>query len=260
MTYREILPPEPLRPFVDRFWLRTRDGTADVGGGTDRILPDGCMDVIVEVDSGRADVVGTMTRALLSPATTGDLAAVRFKPGAAASLLGVAANELTDRSVPLELVGRNGLELGSVAGGSVERALSGLRTWVTKRAASAPGLDRAVLYAVGRLLEPTPPAAHALAEELGWSRQHLRRRMLVQVGTSPKTLSRVLRLQRAVAHLQRFSQRDLARAALDLGYFDQAHMSRDFRLLAGLSPTQARRQSGSIFPIRSLFLDIPSGS
>jgi AraC-like DNA-binding protein len=55
--------------------------------------------------------------------------------------------------------------------------------------------------------------------------------------------------------LQRGAGNGLADAALDLGYFDQAHMARDFHALAAVTPVEAAAGVGSIFPIRSLFAD-----
>jgi methylphosphotriester-DNA--protein-cysteine methyltransferase len=116
---------------------------------------------------------------------------------------------------------------------------------------SAP--DPLVAHAVARLFSPAAPSTSALAAELGYSRQHLRRLFLHHVGLAPKELGRIARLQRAVDHLQRFPAHALARAAVALGYFDQAHLARELRLLAGISATDVRAHPGSIFPIRSLF-------
>ena len=65
-------------------------------------------------------------------------------------------------------------------------------------------------------------------------------------------LVRVGRLQRAVLALQARTGTSLAQTALDVGYFDQAHMCRDFRELVGLSPSVVRAAAGTIFPIHSL--------
>jgi len=91
-----------------------------------------------------------------------------------------------------------------------------------------------------------------LAQEVGWSRQRLTRVLLDEVGLSAKQLLRVGRLQRAVDQLQRRPSTNLAQAAVGLGYFDQAHMCRDFRELVGLSPSAVRAAARTIFPIRSL--------
>jgi AraC-like DNA-binding protein len=91
-----------------------------------------------------------------------------------------------------------------------------------------------------------------LADDVGWSRQRLTRVLLDEVGLSAKQLLRVGRLQRAVDQLQRRPGDSLAQAAVGLGYFDQAHMCRDFRELVGLSPSRVRAAPHSIFPIRSL--------
>jgi AraC-like DNA-binding protein len=63
-------------------------------------------------------------------------------------------------------------------------------------------------------------------------------------------------MQRAIDAVQRARGAALAAAAIDLGYFDEAHMALDFRELVGLTPAAVRAARGSIFPIRSL-LEVP---
>jgi len=259
MAYRELLPHPALQPFVDRFWILT----AAAGAGPRRILPDGCIDVIVDVDPdsdgcGQAAAVGTMTRAMLfHPQTRVRSAAVRFRPGGAAPFLRLPADALTDRVVEV-----GDADARWIAPGDGDTppdpvaAVATLERRLLARLRAIAGLDRTVAHAVGRLFSPAPPTIDELGREIGWSRQHLARRFRTAVGVSPKQLARVARLQRAVDHLQRgvsaASVFNLAGAAADLGYFDQAHMARDFRELAGLAPRDIRAARGSIFPIRSL--------
>jgi transcriptional regulator GlxA family with amidase domain len=70
---------------------------------------------------------------------------------------------------------------------------------------------------------------------------------------SPKQFARTARLHRTVDLLQRGASSGLADAALRAGYFDQAHMSRDFHDLAGVTPRMAAAAVGSIRPILSIF-------
>jgi transcriptional regulator GlxA family with amidase domain len=93
--------------------------------------------------------------------------------------------------------------------------------------------DGAVQAAVMRLLDPTQ-RVDALAQDLGFSARQLRRRFLASVGYGPKILQRVLRMRRFLTG----GRRDLARAALDAGYADQAHLARECLRLTGLSPSQ----------------------
>lgn len=77
-----------------------------------------------------------------------------------------------------------------------------------------------------------------LARDLGWSRRHLTERFTREVGVAPKTYARVVRFDRARELIATAGGRSLARVALDAGYYDQAHLNRDFRELAGAPPTQ----------------------
>ncbi len=78
-----------------------------------------------------------------------------------------------------------------------------------------------------------------LAADLGWSRQHLARRFRAEFGAGPKLAARILRFERARKLLQAPPpRRPLAEIALDCGFFDQAHLNRDFTELAGCTPTE----------------------
>jgi AraC-like DNA-binding protein len=71
----------------------------------------------------------------------------------------------------------------------------------------------------------------------GWSRRRLAARFREQVGLAPKAAARVLRFDRAVELLVRPAPRSLASIALACGYYDQAHFNREFRRLAGCTPS-----------------------
>ena len=78
-----------------------------------------------------------------------------------------------------------------------------------------------------------------LSRGLGVSERQLRRRFDQTVGYGPKTLDRVLRFQRFVSRDAAIAGGDerLARVAAELGYSDQAHLTRDCVALSGLTPS-----------------------
>lgn len=256
MSYLERSPHSLLRPYVDRFWWRA-PSNCSTSEDTARILPDGCSDVLVDLARGGAFVVGAMTRATLVPNTPSlSLAAVRFRPGAAVHFLGVPADELTDVRIPVEELKAPWLDACRRKHASPMAAVAALERALLERLCSAPPPDpsrRRLAHAVSALLRSPSVPIQELAAELGWTRQHLGRVFRHHVGLGPKELARISRLQRAVHRLQDAPEIALARVASELGYFDQAHMTRDFRELAGVTPAAARAASGSISPIPSLW-------
>jgi AraC-like DNA-binding protein len=246
MAYRELVPHAALRLFVDRFWVRTGASATEPV----RILPDGCIDLLLDLRRGRAAAVGTMTRARLYRADgPAAIAAVRFRPGGAVRFLRLDAHELTDRVVACDQLALDWIP--PVDDADPLAAVQALQGALLARVGGVAAPDPLVAFAVTALYGPRAPTVDALARRIGWTRQHLRRALRQHVGVGAKTLARVARLQRAVDRLQR-GRDGLAGAAADLGYFDQAHMARDFRALAGVGPASVRAAAGSIFPIRSL--------
>lgn len=222
MTYSEIRPSAALAPWVECFWS-SRDEAPDPE--PHRILPDGCADLVFDLQDGSADVVGTMTRPLLIPAGgPSDFLGVRFRPGRAAAFLRLPLAELTDARVPLTDVWKQWdgrLDLASLEAELLRRL--------------DPDRDRRVDAAIARL---TAGAARIedVASEIGISRQHLARQFLHHVGVPPKTFARVARFRRLVEAVGERDHVDWADAAAAHGYYDQSHLITDFRELAGTTP------------------------
>lgn len=88
--------------------------------------------------------------------------------------------------------------------------------------------------------------------ELGWSRRRLATAFREYVGLTPKTVSRIARFDRAVGAVRAGRARSLSQLAAECGYADQAHLAREFREFAGLSPAALQRRvhpgAGGISP------------
>ncbi len=72
------------------------------------------------------------------------------------------------------------------------------------------------------------------AERIGVTPRQLQRILLTDVGLPPKAYQRVARLQRFVRAVD--AGTSLAAAAADAGYSDQPHVTREVRLLCGVTP------------------------
>lgn len=201
--YVESAPPVALAGIVECCWRDHRSA-----GDAQRVLPDGCMDLI-RWDDGVV-VAGPDTGAFVA-SIRGPVHGIRFRPGALPAVLGVPAEALANQRVALSEVWPGD-----------PRAVLDAAAWSTPD----PALDRVV----GALRDGAGVAA--TADALGWTERTLHRRCRAAYGYGPSTLRRILRFRRAM---------DLARAgtafadvAATTGYADQAHLSREVRELAGV--------------------------
>lgn len=199
-----------------------------------RVLPDGCIDIIW-IEGAGTQIVGANTAAFVVQLPAGTrVVGARLRPGAAPALLGVAAEAVRDLRVPVQEVWASEGERLAATLNDHPDPLSGLRAALLARRAGAQPPDPLVRAAATRLARPDA-AVVRIASELGVSERQLRRRVTLAVGYGPKRLARVLRLWRALDAAR--TGEDLARAALDAGYADQAHFANDCRALAGVPPS-----------------------
>ncbi|MEV8125967.1 helix-turn-helix domain-containing protein [Streptomyces sp. NPDC085944] len=206
------------------------------GSGPGRVLPDGCMDLLWH--DGRLLVAGPDTRAHVTEGTQGPWAGVRFCPGTAPALLGVPAAELRDRRVALTDLwpAARARRLTARVNAAPDPA-TGLEEAALSRAADSGPPDPLPARIVAALDAGRPVSA--TADALGVGARTLHRRSLAAFGYGPKTLARVLRLQRALALAR--DGTPLAETAALTGYADQAHLARDVRDLTGLPPGELLR-------------------
>ncbi|GAA1921535.1 helix-turn-helix transcriptional regulator [Streptomyces sodiiphilus] len=212
-------------------WQRTHSP-----GGEVRVLPDGCLDLLWH--DGELLVAGPDSRAQLSRDRPGaNWAGLRFARGTGPAVLGVPAAPLRDLRVPLAALwpGHEVRELAERVAGAPCPAAA-LEAAAARRL-RASGPPEPWCRVAADMLDRGARVAE-LAHATGWSERHLRRRFLASFGYGPKTLARVLRLQRALELVR--AGTPPAAAAARSGYADQAHMSREVRSLTGMPLTRLR--------------------
>ncbi|WP_432861182.1 helix-turn-helix domain-containing protein [Microbispora rosea] len=219
------------------WWSTSSGASPGTGAAERRVLPDGCMDVIWA--DGALLVAGPDTAAHVVTDRPGALyVGLRFGPGTGPLVFGVPAHELRDRRVPLAELwpGAEARRLTERAG---EAADAGpwlgavLEEEAARRLGRAPRrVDAALVGAVVTGVRAGLPVAR-IAADTGVGERRLHRRCLDAFGYGPRTLGRILRMNRAV---------DLARGgtppatvAAVAGYADQAHLSREVRSLTGVT-------------------------
>ena len=199
----------------------------DAGPFTQRVVPDGCVDLMWS-PSGIL-VAGPDTGPMPAVMNPGDrTVAVRFGPGTAPPVLGVPADAVRDARLPLrELWGAEADRLAEAVALAADPRGT-LAAAVRERMRPADPLVPAV---VAMAAMAGRASVRDLADGVGLSERQLRRRSLAAFGYGPKTLQRVLRFQRAL-RLARAGE-PLADAAFAAGYADQTHFAHEVRDLAG---------------------------
>ncbi len=213
------------------------DGEVEVLANPDPTRPPGTFAAMV---GGLHD--GPARIALGAPQTGLQL---RLTWRGARALLGVPAGELAGDTVDLSaLLGRRAgrlMEYVAEPGTWPERfaRLDDALAALAARGRADRGVRPEVGYAWDRLEDSGGTLRIAeLAAEVGWSRRHLADLFRRETGLAPKAAARVMRFERACDRLRSRTRPPLAAVAADCGYVDQAHLSRDFRDLAGLTATQ----------------------
>jgi AraC-like DNA-binding protein len=231
-----VRPSPALRSHVSAYWWAN-------GGGEVQTLPDGCVDLTFDLVQATAFVTGVTTRPhrWTLPAAA-RLFGVRFVPGAALPLLGAPLGDLErDNWQPLDdIIGQaaRALALRLAETARLEERLQLVDVFLLRRLADVP-IDSRVLRAFDAIKRTAGTVAMGeLGKSSGASPRNLARLFHEWVGLNPKRFARIVRFQSLLRRLERCANPDWSALALELGWFDQAHMINDFTELAGLTPSQ----------------------
>lgn len=243
--------PPALAHVVESIW----EVAGTVANTRERIFPDGGIDLVMNLGPEQRLVRADGTAVFASGATwlSGiqrqpivmesaaevHVFAVRLRPAAAAILLNAPMRLVSGRTVPLREVRRDAAAVLARSDGSAsfdDRAGT-VCEWIEERCGAHPRC-RTYLDWIAREIDSSGGALpiEVFRRVAGVSRKKLAADFGEQIGITPKVLARILRFRRARMLLQRdpVSFTDVAAAC---GYFDHAHMVREFRDLGGMTPS-----------------------
>ena len=171
------------------------------------------------------------------------LVGVHFKPWGMSPFVGMPANELRNRWVPVDAVWQRSVDrirdrVGEAA--SPADTLRVVEEELRSRLAEPPGRGLDLVRHTGGRLETSHGAipVGALADDAGVSGNHLAKLFKEHVGVTPKRVARIYRFARLIVSVDALRPVGWSELAHTAGYFDHAHFSREFKDFTGHTPTQ----------------------
>jgi AraC-like DNA-binding protein len=257
-------PAPPLSSFIDQFWYvrgyepdRKRqsalptgsvDLTFNLAADELRVFANAADHVGMSCDG--AVVHGAQSRYFVLDARRDvHVIGVHFLPGGGAVSLGVSAQELTDRHIALSdiwgvrarTLREELLEAPTPAAkfAVLERAL--FEQYCRARLRPQPFVHPAISFALrGMQTAPTDLRIAHIQTSTGYSPRRFTTLFTDAVGLTPKLYSRINRLRSVVERVARGGELAWADLASEYGYYDQSHLTRDFREFSGVTPGEYR--------------------
>jgi AraC-like DNA-binding protein len=242
----------PLAPHIEHLWV-ARGHLAT--HWRNLILPDGAVEMIINLGDPqtlcdlddpdkrtvfrRSWISGERTEPILiDEAGYVHLVGVRLRPGGGWPFLGIPMREFSGQVIELDDV--LGSEINDLRDRLAEETTDDgrfdlLERWLRTRQRASP--TRAVTYALRAIQNGADSVRIGqMAEKIGISHKHLLREFDRCVGLTPKTFSRLCSFQRVIRSVGHRTEVEWADTAVKCGYYDQAHLIREFRAFSGLTP------------------------
>lgn len=246
-----VASPPQLLPWVEQIWYSR--GELEVS--RERVLPGASTDIVANLGppmrlvegDGVEHIIGTTVSGLLTkpivlehPAVH-EAVGIRLSPHGIRAVLGVPAAALRDLVVDLPDVLESSIDelvqqCRQAHGGAAR--LQATMQWLSDRIARFGDTgDPLVRWATNAVNQTHGTIAiHTLQRESGYGATTFNQRFQDELGLTPKHYARLARFRAALDRLHPLTP--LAELALDLGFTDQSHMNREFRLFGGTTPTE----------------------
>lgn len=243
MAYRQYNPNPALTDYIDAYWIATGDAGKIQ---TEKILPDGCVDIILNLGADcRAEngsltlqnektyLVGTMTRfkeSSLNPES--ELLGIRFKPAAFLSFYKFASlHEITDQT----------LEFDEALSPDLKKTKTDGRNYLDQFFLAKLGKPNNQLLNIVTDIQNHKGLINVglLAERHCTTVRQLERNFKQYIGVSPKEFLNLVRYQYTLPIIQNNNLgQSLAQIAFDCGYYDHAHLTNEIKKYTGEAPTK----------------------
>lgn len=256
MSQRVHTPAFPLSQHVELMWRVTNSGVLPP---RQRVYPNGAMALVIHLKKPATsfyidDVAQTIRVPLLAgpysrsfhidPSESTAVVGVLFRPGAASLFFPVAAHELHNTDIALSDLnpGEADTLLNEVCSATGELAqFPVLERYLNRKLKTSVAIHPAVRYAVMQLSRDDGVRIRQLQLDTGLSHTRFIQLFHQHVGLTPKLFYRIRRFRTLLDRIDKGMPVNWSEAAIDGGYFDQAHLIRDFRAFAGITPLEYTR-------------------
>ena len=171
---------------------------------------------------------------------------IKFRPGGFRPFLHGPVSDLADSSAPARgIFGRDLRTLEAIAftdGREDDKVEAANDFFRLRMPEPDPTLELAAKLVEHILRVPEIKTVEGLAGVTSVSKRRLQRIFQDYVGVSPKWVIRRYRLHELIEKANSASPLDWAQVALDLGYFDQAHLINDFKSIVEFTPVEYRKR------------------
>jgi AraC-like DNA-binding protein len=236
-----VAPAEDLADVVEQHWVVAWDHRGS-GPVVQEVLPDPCVNLAIE--PAGVLLYGVTSRTSRHELTgAGVVVGTKFRPGGFSGYVDGPVRALNDRVLAMGAAfGRGGVELeGALAAAEGTADMLELVTAFLRERRPPPDPQRALVGAIVDAMRDAPPGTGVadVARAFAVTPRTLQRMFAAHVGASPKRVLQRFRHQSAADRLAAPEPGGLARLAAELGYFDQAHFTQDFRAATGRVPSSA---------------------
>jgi AraC-like DNA-binding protein len=253
MPHRIHKPAFPLSQYVELIWRVSNSGMLP---SRQRVYPNGAMALLIHLRNATASfyvddephsirvplLAGPYSRSFhIDPSESTAVIGLLFRPGVARMFFPVAANELHNADIALSDLnpGEADRLLNDVCSATDERAqFLEMERYLNRKLKSAAAIHPAVSYAVEHLSRDSGLRVRQVQLDTGLSHTRFIQLFHEHVGLTPKLFCRVRRFGMLLGHMEKSLPVNWAEMATDCGYFDQAHLIRDFRAFAGMTPLE----------------------
>ena len=182
--------------------------------------------------------------------TPAELFIIVFRPDAFHRLFNIPADELKDKILPLTDISDT-LYHSVLSAPTINRKIALAEIFFDKLSPTANPLITASLDYI--IKQQGQVSINQLTSFTGLHPRQLERKFATAIGLSPKKFSGITRMNLFLKQL-RLQKLSLTQCAYESGYYDQAHLIREFRHITGLTPSQYQRNTA---PLATNFLQLP---
>lgn len=268
IQYTKRAPSTPLQPFVEYLYEMVVDRSAE-RATWQAVTPDGCVELniclgapLMRSDAARGTAalpdayLLNRVRSAYRIKRTGPshVVGARFLPGGFTALMNLPVQDLADDALDAaDVLGRQVIDLREqMTAVNNQTAIDALDRWLVKAVGQCGKTNAHVDAALARIRAARGVlSVEQLCTDLAVGRRRLEQCFAESIGASPKVYSRLVRFREVLARVKQPGMFDPLTCVVDLGYFDQPHLIREFKAFTGTTPSEYR---AGYYPLNEVML------